>query len=59
MPDCNEKIFLSGETNLTHIITSPGSPTGYEADLQCNWYLMFKMMNKNQLQQFDWANFFF
>ncbi|KAH0568173.1 hypothetical protein KQX54_019308 [Cotesia glomerata] len=39
LPDCNEKIFLSGETNLTHIITSPGYPTGYENDLQCTWII--------------------
>lgn len=39
MPDCNEEIFLSGETNFTYIITSPGYPTGYDADLQCTWII--------------------
>lgn len=37
MSECNKEIALMGERNNTYAISSPGWPTGYAANLHCNW----------------------
>jgi len=35
--ECNKEIALMGDRNTTYSFSSPGWPTGYAANLHCNW----------------------
>lgn len=35
--ECNKEIALMGDHNNTYSFSSPGWPTGYAANLHCNW----------------------
>lgn len=35
--ECNKEIALMGDRNSTYSFSSPGWPTGYAANLHCNW----------------------
>ncbi|KAL0113327.1 hypothetical protein PUN28_012468 [Cardiocondyla obscurior] len=37
LSECNEEIALTSDRNSTYAFSSPGWPTGYAANLHCNW----------------------
>ncbi|XP_012062648.1 PREDICTED: cubilin [Atta cephalotes] len=37
LSECNKEIALMGDRNSTYSFSSPGWPTGYAANLHCNW----------------------
>lgn len=37
MSECNKEIALISDRNNTYSFSSPGWPTGYAANLHCNW----------------------
>ncbi|EFN66210.1 Cubilin [Camponotus floridanus] len=37
LSDCNKEIALMGQRNNSYAFSSPGWPTGYDANLHCNW----------------------
>ncbi|TGZ53188.1 Cubilin [Temnothorax longispinosus] len=37
LSECNKEIALMGDRNNTYSFSSPGWPTGYAANLHCNW----------------------